>query len=76
MIKLRPGKIAKLAAAILNRRANLLSEESAAPGGELALVPKAKGAFGPEPKLRDKTEVFSIVCDPARRCRARLQAVD
>lgn len=45
MVKLRLGKIAKLAAAILNRRATLLREESAAPGRELALIPEAKRAF-------------------------------
>ena len=44
-IKLRFGKIAKLAAAILNRRATLLREESAAPGRELALIPETKRAF-------------------------------
>jgi hypothetical protein len=44
-IKLRLGKIAKLAAAVLNRRASLLREESTAPGRELALIPEVKRAF-------------------------------
>lgn len=44
-IKLRLGKIAKLAAAVLNRRATLLREEATAPGHELALIPETKRAF-------------------------------
>jgi hypothetical protein len=45
VIKLRLGKLAKLAAAILNRRAALLREESTVPGRELALIPRTKRAF-------------------------------
>lgn len=47
VVKLRLGKIAKLAAAILNRRASLLREEATAPGRELALIPEARLAFPP-----------------------------
>lgn len=45
VIKLRLGKLAKLASAILNRRAALLREEFTAPGRELALIPEIKRAF-------------------------------
>lgn len=45
VIKLRLGKLSKLAAAILNRRAALLREEAGAPGRELALIPEIKRAF-------------------------------
>lgn len=47
VIKLRLGKVAKLAVAILNRRVTLLREESVAPGRELALIPETKRAFSP-----------------------------
>lgn len=45
IIKLRFGKLAKQAAAILNRHTVLLREEVAAPGRELALIPETKQAF-------------------------------
>jgi hypothetical protein len=45
VIKLRLGKLAKVAAAILNRRVVRLQEESAAPGRELALIAETKRAF-------------------------------
>jgi hypothetical protein len=45
IVKLRLSKIAKFAAAILNRRASLLREEATAPGRELALIPETRRAF-------------------------------
>lgn len=45
VVKLRLGKLAKLATAILNRRAVLLREESTAPGRELALIPETHRTF-------------------------------
>jgi hypothetical protein len=45
VIKLRIGKIAKAAIAILDRRATLLREEATTPGRELALIPETRLAF-------------------------------
>ncbi len=45
VVKFRLGKIAKLAGAILNRRASLLRDEANAPGRELALIPETRLAF-------------------------------
>lgn len=45
VVKLRLGKLAKLATAILNRRAARLRDESTAPGHELALIPETQRAF-------------------------------
>jgi hypothetical protein len=46
VIKLRLRRIANLAAAVTNRRATLIREESTAPGRELALIPETKQLFG------------------------------
>jgi hypothetical protein len=48
VVKLRLGKIAKLAGAILNRRASLLQDEANARGRELALIPETRLAFPPD----------------------------
>lgn len=45
IVKLRLGKIAKLVAGILQRRASVLQEETTAPGRELALIPETRLAF-------------------------------
>ena len=45
VIKLRIGKIAKLATAMLNQRAARLREEATAPGRELALITETRRAF-------------------------------
>jgi hypothetical protein len=45
VVKFRLGKIAKLAGAILNRRASLLRDDANAPGRELALIPETRLAF-------------------------------
>ncbi|WFU33652.1 hypothetical protein QA635_04175 [Bradyrhizobium brasilense] len=51
VVKLRLGKLAKLATAILNQRAARLREESTAPGRELALIPEAQRVFGTDEEL-------------------------
>jgi hypothetical protein len=45
IVKLRLGKLAKFAAAVLNHRAARLREEATAPGRELALIPETQRAF-------------------------------
>jgi hypothetical protein len=45
VIKLRFGKLAKLATAVLNRRVQLDQAEAQAPGRELALIPELKQRF-------------------------------
>jgi hypothetical protein len=45
VVKLRFGKIAKLASAMINRKVKLLEEEAKAPGRELALLPEMKLRF-------------------------------
>ena len=45
IIKLRFGKIAQLATAMMNRHVRLLQAEAAAPGRELALIPELKRHF-------------------------------
>lgn len=45
VVKLRLGKLAKLAMAMLNQRAARLRDESTAPGHELALIPETRRAF-------------------------------
>lgn len=45
VIKLRLGKLAKHATALLNYRAARLRDEATAPGRELALIPEARLAF-------------------------------
>lgn len=45
VVKLRFGKLAKLATAMLNQRAARLREDSTAPGSELALIPETRRAF-------------------------------
>jgi len=45
IVKLRLGKLARLATAVLNQRATRLRDESTAPGHELALIPETRRAF-------------------------------
>lgn len=45
VLKLRLGKLAKLATATLNQRAARIRDESIAPGSELALIPEMRRAF-------------------------------
>jgi hypothetical protein len=46
IIKLRFGRIAKMASAILDQRTTLLEAETRAPGRELALLPELQRLFG------------------------------
>jgi hypothetical protein len=45
VVKLRFGKIAKLATAMIDRKVRFLEEEAKAPGRELALIPEMKQRF-------------------------------